>query len=1296
MKKPATLERSLRLSIFAVFATAICVCARPVPQNLGNGLDKLVESNLMQKGILPAPKAASGQTQSTTAFNGYATKAAASYASRALIEAPTGRYLVEIMPNGRVPVTTLRASLQATFPQMAVQAVDTKYAGHGVIEGYASIDDVPGIASMQGVGSVILQLRPIHSAVTAQGVNQHRVNRINSFYNAAVSLNWDGTGMSIGVMSDSFNSQPSTEGGFTTADQDVASQDLPGTGNTTNSQPVFIVEDLSNPPNATNEGRAMCQIVYDMAPKARIGFATADTGELEFANNIRSLGGLDPNQTSFAGDVVCDDVSYLDEPMFQDGIIAQGVNDVVAAGVSYCSSAANNWGVDGYESVYRPVADGSGADHSKLTAAAGNAALVNTNINLAGVPPELYAGGFHNFNPSGDPTKQDVGQLINSGSDALAFTFQWNDPYDASAPTLINPAIFTGNGDSEGGAAVDFGPINLTAGNCYVITEKATPATPADNFDAIVAVIDPNGKTIIDQDTGVDETVTFFPQISGNYTIHVHPFATPDPSGTTSVPTHGPFSIAVNQANATPGITQDFNVLYFDSLGNYIPDQSLTTNNFINNRPIESNIPALSNSGTQVQMVISRSNTTAPANAATQLKYVFFGNGTRNCGPAEYTSYTMPVTFGHSAAAGANSVAAYDSFRPNIPEYFTSPGPVTIYFDANNNRLAKPEVRLKPDIAAANGVNNTFFPLGPIAVEADSTYDPDSFPNFYGTSAASPHAAALAALVIQAHGGHGSLTPAQVKTILQRTTCPHDLDPYSASGSATASNAGKVSIVINSDDDKNLGLGANDRNSWNVSYTGPGYLKTLTFNPEGTAQTGGNPTGGNFNGFTPMDFLNQALYKYTPGMVFTSTFLFGDSIGVNSADVTHTRSNPAPVPSNPDPSNPTEHEWTLNLSFVDNSFTSGDVLRFNVGRLQQQDATTPTGLTNPGASAPGGLVGTGISLFRHDYSADMLGSGVYIPEDPNGTNIQPGMTFSGTIVNGASTIPFNGRIKNKIGRGYSVLDGYGFINAEAAVAAPIPIDFHLANISGRMRVQGGDNVGIAGFIIQGGDKQVVLRAIGPSLANSGLSSVLADPVLELYDTNGLIATNDNWRSSQEAAIQQTGLAPSDDHESAILITLHEGTYTAIIRGVNAATTGIGLVEVFDQGPVNPGAIGNLSARANVGTGDNVLIDGIIITGTVDSNVLFRGIGPSLHSAFNGAELQDPFLELRNANGVLLESNDDWVNSANAVAIAATGLAPTDSKESAILRMLSPGNYTIILSGTHGGTGIGLAEVYLPQ
>src|SRR5207237_2689878 len=129
-----------------------------------------------------------------------------------------------------------------------------------------------------------------------------------------------------------------------------------------------------------------------------------------------------------------------------------------------------------------------------------------------------------------------------------------------------------------------------------------------------------------------------------------------------------------------------------------------------------------------------------------------------------------------------------------------------------NNRLATPQVRLKPDVAAANGVNNTFFPIGDVPVESDSTYDPDDFPNFYGTSAASPHAAALAALVLQAHGGQHSLTPQQVKTILQLTAFPHDLDPYRATGSATAGNGGTLSINVFCDDSRNTGTGTNDPN----------------------------------------------------------------------------------------------------------------------------------------------------------------------------------------------------------------------------------------------------------------------------------------------------------------------------------------------------------------------------------------------------------------------------------------------------------------------------------------------------
>jgi hypothetical protein len=993
--KQTIIDMNIRPFIFAFFSAILVTfitfsaSARPVPQNLGNGLEKLVESNLLLNAGAPGT------------FGGYATKQAASYASMALIDKATGRYLVDIYLTGQVPLSTLRSSLQTRFPSLTIKQVDRGYRGVGAIEGYVALNDVPAVAKTAGVSSVVLAIKPVLSvgAVTAQGVNQHRVNQIDTLYNAGATANYDGSGIQIGVISDSFNQAAAAS---TKAELDTVTGDLPGLANSVNSQPVVVLEDYDDAAGATDEGRGMCQIVHDVAPKSRIGFATAFGGEIGFANNIRALAGLtgftkDPTiQQGFKGDIVCDDVSYLDEPMFQDGIIAQAVNDVIAAGVTYCSSAANNWGTDGYASTFRLVKNGTGVS------AATNSALVNTNINLTGVAPNLYAGGFHNFNPSG----KDVAQTVNTGNDAV-FVFQWNDAYDSATPTL-GPNIFSSSGTSTAGSSVDFTPPAFTAGQEYVITEKATPTTPAENFDAIVAVIDPNGNTILDQDTGVDEVVTFFAPVSGQYTIRVHPYAATEPAYT-----QGSFSIDINTANGVARVTTDFNILFFDPDGNFI--EALGSNNIANNRPIE--LGSLSFSTSQVQMVISRSNTPTAKNAADQLKYVFFGNGLDNLGPAEYNNYLTPVTFGHSAAAGANSVAAYEVFRPNIPEYFTSPGPVTVYYDANGNRLKSPQVRQKPDIAAADGVNNTFFPIGGIPGYTDSVSDPDTFPNFYGTSAASPHAASLAALVLQAHGGSHSLTPAQVKTIFQSTAFPHDLDPYSASASAVTS-SGTVSINIKSDDDINMGTGQNDPNSWTISYTGTGSVTNLSFNSEATPQTGGNTTGGNFNGFTPADFLDPSKYKFTPGMVFASTFLFGNSVGLTQSDVTMTTSNQAPTGPNVAPT--AQRFWTLNLAFPNRNFTRGKTLRFNVGRAQQQNSYVPAGFT------------------INSYSADLLGSGLFIPEDPNGTAIQPGMTFRGTIVDGKKTIPFSGRLTNKIGRGYSPLDGYGFINAQAAVSAPAP------------------------------------------------------------------------------------------------------------------------------------------------------------------------------------------------------------------------------------------------------------------
>jgi hypothetical protein len=277
-----------------------------------------------------------------------------------------------------------------------------------------------------------------------------------------------------------------------------------------------------------------------------------------------------------------------------------------------------------------------------------------------------------------------------------------------------------------------------------------------------------------------------------------------------------------------------------------------------------------------------------------------------------------------------------------------------------------------------------------------------------------------------------------------------------------------------------------------------------------------------------------------------------------------------------------------------------------------------------------------------------------------------------------------------------------------------PADVELLNISGRVVAQTGDKVGIAGFIVKGsGFKRFIARAIGPSMTVNGqpVPGRLMDPILELHDSNGQTITNDNWRTGgQETEIQQSGLAPTDDHESAIIRTVPAGNFTAIIRGANN-TTGIGLIEVYDLGTVSsaekeskierpdaPDAaieLGNLSVRADVQTDDNILIDGIILRGGNPKRMLFRALGPSVKSNGNPVPgtLQDPILELRNANGVQLQSNDDWQQAPNASDIQASGLAPSDPKESAILMSLPAGNYTSLVRGVNRTTGIVLSEAY---
>jgi hypothetical protein len=246
----------------------------------------------------------------------------------------------------------------------------------------------------------------------------------------------------------------------------------------------------------------------------------------------------------------------------------------------------------------------------------------------------------------------------------------------------------------------------------------------------------------------------------------------------------------------------------------------------------------------------------------------------------------------------------------------------------------------------------------------------------------------------------------------------------------------------------------------------------------------------------------------------------------------------------------------------------------------------------------------------------------------------------------------------------------------------------LANISTRLLVETGDNVLIGGFVVTGGQgKAVLLRAIGPSLA---LKGKLANPVLELHNSAGdVIATNDNWQTnSNKQEIIDTGIPPANPLESALLMTLDPGAYTAIVRGVNNGT-GIALVEAYDLDRTAGSKLANISTRGLVQTADNVMIGGFIVLGTEDENVIVRAIGPSLPVT---GKLEDPILELHDADGAILASNDNWRDTQEQ-AIEATGIPPTDDAESAIVSTLAPGNYTAIVRGVGNTTGVALVEAY---
>ncbi len=270
----------------------------------------------------------------------------------------------------------------------------------------------------------------------------------------------------------------------------------------------------------------------------------------------------------------------------------------------------------------------------------------------------------------------------------------------------------------------------------------------------------------------------------------------------------------------------------------------------------------------------------------------------------------------------------------------------------------------------------------------------------------------------------------------------------------------------------------------------------------------------------------------------------------------------------------------------------------------------------------------------------------------------------------------------------------GFAGAPPPPPLPTPTpgaigSRQLLNVSTRAQVASGSGVMIGGFIITGANvKRVLLRGLGPSLSQNHLSGVLANPVLQLFDDNGeLIETNDNWTLPGNLP---ANLLPTDPAESLLTAILPAGNYTAVLSGVNG-TGGLGLFELYDLEAQNS-RVANISTRGKVGTGVDVIIGGFIIGGSDPTRVIVRALGPSLASSGVTGALADPTLDIHDSNGSLLFTNDNW-RTTQETEIINTTIPPTDDRESAIVATLAPGNYTAVVSGVGGTTGIALVEVY---
>jgi hypothetical protein len=848
------------------------------------------------------------------------------------IRDPQGRVLVDLTPEAGVNRAAFRRQAQAAG--LSVRATDPV---HGTLEGFVPLSSVRALAGLAGTGTIVQAVRPGTDIgrATSQGVALERADKVQA---AGV----DGSGTTIGALSDSYDTATSTLLGTPLrihAKNDVKSGDLPGTGNPRYPTPVVVVQDGPTDGSAFDEGRAMLQIAHDVAPGAKLCFATAFGGLIGFADNIRKLadksGGCGAN-------VIVDDVKYFDEPYFSDSPLSDAIDDVAADGVHYFTSQGNSGQQQGWESKVRLVPASTG--------------LAGTNLDFSTVDPSLYDGGLQDMDPG---PGIDVAQSLTLGAGGI-LDLQWDDPVDVNGAKYGAP-VFSATGEITAANPAPAFTFTPTADQVGSTMEFRTDAIPSGSTDLILQVTDPDGKSLGKVDTGTSpEVLATKLAKAGAYTITVTGFR-----GAT-----GDFTVDVRPVLSPSKTTTDFNLLVFDDEGTFLG--ALSDLNTLSGRPSEladlSGLP-------DVQIVISRAGT--GSFKATRLRNILNGD----LYFTEYVDPLAPATFGHSEARGATSVAAYDPQKPYLPEFFTSPGgKLQVSFNSSGKRYSSPQIRRVPQVAGADGGNTTFF-------VADDRRDPDTLPNFFGTSASAPHVAAIAALVLDERGGPRSLSPKAMRRLLQRSTYDHDLDPDRSSGTASGLTLG-ASGPQGYEQDKVPGP-MNDAQFFTLTNDGGSPVSSVTLYGETASPT----ARGKGMVFDTRPFDGEVPYR-TDGYPFTVGAASG---GLAAADVSATFTAP-------DGSD--EGQFAQITITFRGGLVSGQTVTFGIDRDLQ--------VSGYGGSNEGN-------------GADELGGAISLP---GGTGSADGMRFVAALQSGGTV---EGRVRNDLGAGWTPLDGYGLVNAEKAV-----------------------------------------------------------------------------------------------------------------------------------------------------------------------------------------------------------------------------------------------------------------------